>query len=231
MRTTTRLGCAVLLAGALAPLGQGCVSLHTYEQQKQREEALLEAYRHANTVVQNYKDEIERRDNAIRSMQGKVGEAESRVAQANRAIDQERTKLEAEYQRMLSELQAAGGQFVINQSTGGIVLENDIFFASGQATLKPEALAALDTLVQKLREDRFAAAKIEVAGHTDADPITHSKWEDNYQLSAERARSVLRFFIERGIEGARIHLSGYGPIEPRSDRKDENRRVEILLRE
>ncbi len=66
---------------------------------------------------------------------------------------------------------------------------------------------------------------------SDADPIRRSGWKDNYQLSAERARAVLLYFMEKGIAQERIFLSGYGLTRPRSSEKSDNRRVEIVLHE
>ena len=58
------------------------------------------------------------------------------------------------------------------------MLESDIFFAPGKAELKSEAQGALDALIAKLNEAKFQTTNIEVAGHSDADPITHSTWAD-----------------------------------------------------
>jgi chemotaxis protein MotB len=219
-------------AAALVGASQGCVSLNAYEEAREREKALIHAYQGANTLVGNYKQKLDEAHARIREMNGQVEQAAGRVQAANAAIDQERPKLQSDYQRMLEELRAEGsGAFVINQSTGGIVLSNDIFFSPGKAELKPESLASLDALIAKLEEPRFQGARFEVAGHTDEDPITHSGWKDNYQLSAERARAVLLHFVKRGVDPKRAYLSGYGPTRPRSQEKSENRRVEIVLHE
>jgi len=221
---------ALLLVLVCGFMSEGCVSLFTYENEKKEKEALLRAYKAADTVVGNYKKEIATRDARIRELQKLVSTARTRVQAANSAIDQERSALKEQYERMVKELKAeGGGAFTINQATGGIVLENDIFFSSGRAVLKPDAAQALDGLIGKLNDPKFSGARIEVAGHTDSDPITRSKWSDNYQLSAERARAVLNYFIERGVTADRIYLSGHGPTQPRSQDKSENRRVEIVL--
>lgn len=231
MMRTRRL--LVLLAlGAFTLATQGCVSLHTYDELKKREEALIAAYKAADTVVGNLKQQIAERDQRYRELAKQVESARGRIQAANAAIEAERSQLQKQYETMLQELRAeGGGTFVINESTGGVVLENDIFFAPGKANLKQEALGALTALIAKLNEPKFAAARIEVAGHSDSDPITHSKWSDNYQLSAERARAVLQHFVGQGVSPDRIYLSGYGPTRPRADEKSENRRVEIVLHE
>ena len=221
---------ALALIVALGAASQGCVSLHTYDDQKRRIQALEAAYQGADTMVGNYRDALDGRDARIAELEAEMGEARSRVEQATEAVAAHRSKLQSQYEDMLGELRAeGGGTFVVNESTGGVVLENDIFFAPGQAELKQDALGPLDELIAELRKDEFADAIVEIAGHTDSDPISRSGWDDNYQLAAERARAVLLHFRGEGISAERIYLSGYGPYQPRSSDKSENRRVEIVL--
>jgi chemotaxis protein MotB len=215
------------------------VGLHTYDDQQRRIQALEAAYEGADTTVGRYKQALDARDQRIRDLEGRIQKlggvvqaANANVKAAGEAIERERSRLQEQYRSVLEELRTAGGgDFVINEQTGGLVLENDIFFAPGRADLKQEALALLDGLIEKLGGPELGQAEIEVAGHTDADPILRSGWKDNYQLSAERARAVLVYFTEKGIGTERIFLSGYGLTRPRSSEKSDNRRVEIVLHE
>ncbi|GIW71594.1 MAG: hypothetical protein KatS3mg102_1136 [Planctomycetota bacterium] len=220
----------VLLTLLLAVGGSGCVSLHTYDEQNRKIEALTAAVAGADKAIGRLKQQLQSRDGALRAKEQELAALRTRLQSQSSALAAERESLQAQYQQMLQELRAEGGtSFTINQQTGGIVLENDIFFASGKAELRPEAKRSLDGLIGKLNEPDFAGCEIEIAGHTDSDPIARSGWKDNYQLAAERARAVLLYFIERGIAPERIYLSGYGPTRPRSNDKSENRRVEVVL--
>jgi chemotaxis protein MotB len=222
----------ISLSAALALLvgAQGCVGLHTYDDQNRKIEALQTIAAGADTAIGNYKRQLSEKDAKIRGLEAHLGNTRQSLAAQQSVLAQERDSLEQQYQRMVDELRADGGmQFVINQQTGGIVLENDIFFSSGKAELRPEARTSLDGLIAKLGTSEFSDTDIEIAGHTDSDPITRSGWDDNYQLSAERARAVLLYFVERGIGAERVFLSGYGYTRPRSNEKSENRRVEVVL--
>jgi chemotaxis protein MotB len=71
-------------------------------------------------------------------------------------------------------------------------------------------------------------------GHTDSDPIRKSKWKDNWELSAQRALSVVRYLIAKGIDKEKIRAVGCGatkPVASNSTRsgKARNRRVEIVV--
>jgi outer membrane protein OmpA-like peptidoglycan-associated protein len=69
-----------------------------------------------------------------------------------------------------------------------------------------------------------------VEGHTDdTGPRAF-----NMQLSEERAHSVRRYLIQRGVNPLRLRVRSYGPDRPREEGKDaearaRNRRVEFVL--
>jgi chemotaxis protein MotB len=114
-----------------------------------------------------------------------------------------------------------------------VTLENTILFNSGQATLKRATSAELDHIESVLRQ-RYSNNQIDVVGHTDTDPIKKSKWKDNLELSAQRALTVVRYLIQRGVDERRIRAVGCGAARPvasnrTSAGKAKNRRVEIVV--
>jgi chemotaxis protein MotB len=114
-----------------------------------------------------------------------------------------------------------------------VTLENTILFNSGQATLKKATSAELDHIESVLRQ-RYSNNQIDVVGHTDTDPIKKSKWKDNLELSAQRALTVVRYLIQRGVDERRIRAVGCGAARPvasnaTSAGKAKNRRVEIVV--
>ena len=85
-------------------------------------------------------------------------------------------------------------------------------------------------------KERYAGRRIDVVGHTDSDPIkkTAKLWNDNWELSAERALTVLRYMVQRGIPPSTIRAVGCGESRPvasnsTSSGKARNRRVEIVV--
>ena len=114
-----------------------------------------------------------------------------------------------------------------------VTLPNAILFSPGKASLKKASVAELDH-VRSVLQQRYQSRNIDVVGHTDSDPIRKSKWKDNWQLSAERALTVLRYMTKQGIQAERIRAVASGASRPiasnsTSSGKAKNRRVEIVV--
>jgi chemotaxis protein MotB len=114
-----------------------------------------------------------------------------------------------------------------------VTLQNAILFDSGKARLKSTKNAELNHILSVLKE-KYGNMPINVVGHTDSDPIKKSKWKDNWELSAQRALSVVRYLIAKGIDKEKIQAVGCGatkPVASNSTRsgKARNRRVEIVV--
>ena len=77
---------------------------------------------------------------------------------------------------------------------------------------------------------------MEIDGFTDRVPIHNDRFRDNWELSAARAATVLRYLIANSpIDPEHLAIAGYGPYRPVGDNETEtgralNRRVEIIIR-
>jgi chemotaxis protein MotB len=114
-----------------------------------------------------------------------------------------------------------------------VTLSDAILFDAGKATLRGATNKELDHIYSVLKA-KYPGRQIEVAGHTDADPIKKSKWTDNLELSSQRAMAVARYLKEKGIAENKIGAAGYGagrPVATNStgEGKRKNRRVEIVV--
>ena len=113
-----------------------------------------------------------------------------------------------------------------------IRLEDEIFFDSGKAEIRPGALTSLEKIGSLIKE---IPNNVRVEGHTDNVPIKTDKFPSNWELSTHRALAVVQFFIDMaGVDPARLSAAGYGesrPIAPNDSNADRarNRRVEILF--
>lgn len=116
----------------------------------------------------------------------------------------------------------------------GIVIRmaSSTFFNPGQATLKPEALKALDIISDSLIG---ANRVIQVEGHTDSDPISSGQFPSNWELSTSRAASVVRYLINKhNFPKSKLIAAGYAesrPVAPNNsiEGKAKNRRVDIVI--
>jgi chemotaxis protein MotB len=123
--------------------------------------------------------------------------------------------------------------FDANAGTITVTLPNAILFDQGEATLKGSIHKELDHIYSVLKA-KYPGRHIEVAGHTDSDPIKKSKWKDNWELSSARATEVVRYLVKKGIAENKISASGYGDGKPiasntTAEGKKKNRRVEIVV--
>lgn len=96
------------------------------------------------------------------------------------------------------------------------VVEN-IFYDFDKATLRPESKAALDEMIVMLKENPNVT--IEMGAHTDR----KGSDEYNINLSNRRAKSVVDYLIEGGIEPDRLTWKGYGESTPKKVTKRINR--------
>ena len=120
-----------------------------------------------------------------------------------------------------------------SKGTITVTLPNAILFDSGKAELKRATSTELDHIRSVLR-DKYPGKQIDVVGHTDTDPIKKSKWKDNWELSAQRSLTVVRYLISKGIPKETIREVGRGESQPVASNstasgKAKNRRVEIVV--
>lgn len=125
------------------------------------------------------------------------------------------------------------GQVRVTQNARGIGVELNasMLFAQGEAVLQPDAREVLGEVAGLLRNDPH---RIEVEGHTDTLPITTERFASNWELSAVRAASVVRLFIESGVQDARLSAIGHGatrPVAPNDTPANQarNRRVAVMI--
>ena len=107
------------------------------------------------------------------------------------------------------------------------VLEN-IFFDSDKSILKAESVTELNKLLAILNKN--ASLKIELGGHTDSDGDD----DHNMQLSRNRAKAVVDWLINKGVDKAKLYYKGYGENKPRvkndtPQNKALNRRTEVII--
>jgi chemotaxis protein MotB len=130
-----------------------------------------------------------------------------------------------------------------------VEIQTDILFPSGVATLSPLATSMLSPLADSLQP---FSNPIRVEGHTDNVPIgkrdrvtaigtdlgsersAGASWPSNWELSAARAASVVRLFVNRAIDPTRLTVVGLGEYRPLQSNataagRNANRRVVLVI--
>lgn len=109
-----------------------------------------------------------------------------------------------------------------------IIALKGVNFATNSAALTSGSTAVLDQAAATLA--KRGDVKTEVAGHTDnRGPAARNK-----VLSQQRAESVMRYLVSKGVNPANLTARGYGQDSPVADNKTEsgraaNRRVELRI--
>ncbi|TGL59521.1 OmpA/MotB family protein [Leptospira sarikeiensis] len=206
-------------------------------------------------LISELKSELEKeRLNCIRKMDEMKREYESKIASLearNKELEDSISKLKnlnEDQKRELNRLaeqanklesklsgEIAKGQIRLKRSHNRLIIQIDdqISFDSGSADLKKQIFPALEKIKEILAE--YSGNLIIVEGHTDNIPIKTKKFNDNWQLSTERALSVLRFLLEsKNLDARNFSAAGYGEHQPvvsndTPENRALNRRVDIVL--
>jgi len=158
----------------------------------------------------------------IAALGDRLGDAEKRAAEAAAQKDAEINRLKGTYDSLVKDLQSE--------------IVEKILFDSGKAEIKPQGKDVLGKVGQVLLGVKDKQIRIE--GYTDSVPIgvaLRQQFPTNWELSAVRATTVLRFLEEKaGVDGKNLAAVGYGPFRPvasndTTEGKAENRRIEITL--
>jgi chemotaxis protein MotB len=125
------------------------------------------------------------------------------------------------------------GQVKVIEGALGIRVEINasVLFSPGDARLDIVAQRALSAMARVLASTDFP---IKVEGHTDNLPINNLLFPSNWELSTSRAASVVRLFIDGGVDPRRLSAAGYADQRPVADNaspdgRQQNRRVAIEI--
>ena len=127
------------------------------------------------------------------------------------------SRLEAEVQQRQTLEQALAGPLAggrVTLANGRIGISGSVLFADGSDQLQPELL-----MVSGFTDDRLLRSG-------------NRQFNDNWELSAQRALTVTRALIDAGVPASAIFAAAFGPEQPVASNADaagraQNRRVEM----
>jgi len=154
------------------------------------------------------------------------------------SLREEVSKRQVEEQRRMALEEALADPLAtgrISLHDGRIGISGSVLFALNSDQLQPEGRALLKTLVAPLKV--FLGERDEllmVSGFTDDLPIQkgNNRYQDNWELSAQRSLTVTRALIEEGMPPGAVFAAAFGaqhPVAPNASEKgrSQNRRVEM----
>ena len=116
-----------------------------------------------------------------------------------------------------------GRNLRVERKSADLIIQFDL----DSAKLKEPSKPLLDNLAEAMKNDRLAAVKFKVEGHTDA----LGTEQYNLKLSQSRAESVLAYLTAKGVHKDRLKGEGKGFSElltPDNPKAADNRRVRII---
>lgn len=193
---------------------------------------------------------MEKFKHAIQSIQVSLGETNPRVGLLNlvnvpEANDQnfvleDLTGLRSREQEILDSLnsfiegQNSSENILTYEKDGQIIIEmrGQVLFTSGSAVFNDSAAPILDEIANIIQT--YTEYTVNIKGHTDNVPISTPQFPSNWELSAVRATTVLKYLISKGINPFGLTATGYGELLPlvpndTSENRATNRRVEFVL--
>ena len=231
----------------------GCVSQGEFDKlqsDKNQEIASLQSSRSAlDQQVRNLESQrsnLEKEKDSLTKEKDSLTREKDTLTQQITALEAQRAQLqssekqsEARYDKLLADLndEVKKGQLQVRQLKGMLTVDvaEQLFFDSGRAALKDTGKEVLKKVADSLKS--FDDKAIRIVGHTDNIPITgglQKVFPSNWELSAARATTVVRFLQDAGIPPDRLVATGraeYAPVAPNDspEGRQKNRRIEITL--
>ncbi len=119
------------------------------------------------------------------------------------------------------------------------VFQSEVLFPAGSATLSTAGEEQVHTLASTLKAivpeiPADLAWLLRVDGHADHDPITGGPFASNWELSSQRAITVVKLLIASGIPAGHLAATGFADFQPleagaSADAYAKNRRIELRL--
>lgn len=157
-------------------------------------------------------------------------------ATADRGADQQRAvdleELYAVLRRTTTSEGMSAVQVIRRRNEFVLRMPENIFFDSGDYSLKAEAIPMLRTITDSLRQ---RSVDIRVEGHTDNRPIHTARFRSNWDLSTARATAVLtEILVGDAFPPDRMSAAGYGEFHPIASNdtdlgRQQNRRVDLVV--
>lgn len=214
------------LAALLCATTVGCVSRAAYQEKVEELRQAKAQLRSVGDLAQQYGSQLGEIETEKGTLEQQNALLRSNNDEATRRINELLEKLEN------AQSSLPDGVTGVNMGDGAYTyrVSGGFLFDPGKSALKPSAQKTIGEMAALLSEHDY---KIEVAGHTDTDPVSKSIKEyprGNVELGAQRALAVWEGLKRAGIPAGRMRVSSFGEYAPvREGDKAANRRVEIRV--
>lgn len=236
------------LAGGLMLVSTGCGGPSREQRALAEKDAQLASFKQREAEYQQQNEEKDKLLSQSSQLNRDLGEQNKQLAERNAKAAMEANAkmdtLQAQIADLKNKLGSNNAGSDVTVSTHGkepgaivITVAGTTLFDSGKADLKESSHSTLSMVAQTIKA-KYPNNAVRVEGHTDSTPIVRSKdkFEDNFELSYARAKSVFDHLTEKcGMPASRMYIAGYAANQPviwpektAADRA-KNRRVDIVI--
>ena len=204
------------------------------QKQIQKGRAAAKSLQEQISTVQLKETVAEKSENQLKEEIAQLQQLKSMTASKLAGLQSSSNELISELRRHIQNQEVAIAQYKEKLS---VRLLDRVLFKSGSATITPEGKEVLTKVGRVLKG--IQGEVIQVVGDTDNVPIApefRQRFASNWELSADRAAAVVRFFQETcGLDPNNMEVVGrssYDPVASNSttEGRAKNRNVEILIK-
>ena len=223
------------LVGALfaAAVAAGCVRKSEFEKLQADKNQEVDALTKQRDALDQQTKQLQQQRTALEKQQADLRAEVDSLQRQKSQLETTNQQTKSQYDGLVSNLneEVKKGQLQVRQYKDMLTVEvaEQLFFDSGKAALKDSGKEVLKKVGDALKglDDKI----VRVVGHTDNVPIATAQFPSNWELSAARATTVVRFLQANGVPPERLTASGRGEFSPVAPNDDaEGRRSSGLAR-
>jgi chemotaxis protein MotB len=183
-------------------------------------------------------------ENALDASEAKATESKTQVADLGRRLNVALAQRVQDLSRYRSDFfgrlrQILEGRADIQVVGDRFVFQSEVLFPPGEAAVSEDGKPSLDKLAEAIKQlETEIPADINwvlrVDGHTDKRPINTPEFPSNWELSAARAITVVKYLVAQGVSAQHLVPAGFGDSRPidtgdTDEALAKNRRIEFKL--
>jgi len=223
----------------------GCVSQGEFDKLQSEKNQEIASLQSSRSGLEQQVGNLENQRASLEKQKDSLTKEKDSLTQQVAALEAQRAQLqasekqvEARYDRLRADLseEVKKGQLQIRELEGRLTVDvaEQLFFDSGRAALKDTGKQVLQKVADSLKS--YEDKAIRIVGHTDNVPISgglQKVFPSNWELSAARATTVVRFLQDNGIPPERLVATGraeYAPVAPNDSAEGRQRTGATKLR-
>lgn len=217
------------------------------DDEKQVSQRALAQVELLNQQISALRRQIAAANAALEASEAKESQSQAKIASLGKRLNAALVQRVQELSRFRSDFFGRLREILSQRSDIRVVgdrfvFQSEVLFSSGSEDINPDGRGELDKLAEAIQElslqipDEISWV-LRVDGHTDARPLSGTgRLRNNWELSAARAISVVRYLIEKGVDPKRLVAAGFGEFQPLEEGDGlealaRNRRIELKLTE